>query len=146
MHNRLLEFIQYKTMGVQADFAELMGWSPQYLNKLIREGSIGIKPITSMLEKFPELNARWLLLGEGVMIDSGYELMKNHIFRLLQLEKYMPVMTSGELRELSEGKVDFDAETVEKWERLLIDRNEQISNRFKAAYQKQNDLCKQNKA
>ena len=99
-----------------------------------------------MLEKFPELNARWLLLGEGVMIDSGYELMKNHIFRLLQLEKYMPVMTSGELRELSEGKVDFDAETVEKWERLLIDRNEQISNRFKAAYQKQNDLCKQNKA
>lgn len=146
MHNRLLELIQYKTKGIQADFAELMGWSPQYLNKLIREGSIGIKPITALLEKFPELNARWLLLGEGVMIDSGYDIMKNHIFRLLQLEKYMPVMTSGELRELSEGKVDFDAETVEKWERLLIDRNEQISNRFKAAYQKQNDLCKQNKA
>ena len=146
MQNRLLELIQYKTNGIQADFAELMGWSPQYLNKLIREGSMGIKPITALLEKFPELNARWLLLGEGVMIDSGYELMKNHIFRLLQLEKYMPVMTSGELRELSEGKVDFDAETVEKWERLLIDRNEQISNRFKAAYQKQNDLCKQNKA
>lgn len=146
MHNRLLELIQYKTKGIQADFAELMGWSPQYLNKLIREGSIGIKPITALLEKFPELNARWLLLGEGVMIDSGYDIMKNHIFRLLQLEKYMPVMTSCELRELSEGKVDFDAETVEKWERLLIDRNEQISNRFKAAYQKQNELCKQNKA
>lgn len=146
MNTRLLEFIQYKTTGVQADFAELMGWSPQYLNKLIREGSIGVKPVIALLERFPELNARWLLLGEGVMIDSGYDIMKNHIFRLLQLEKYMPVMTSCELRELSEGKVDFDAETVEKWERLLIDRNEQISNRFKAAYQKQNELCKQNKA
>lgn len=146
MHNRLLEFIQYKTNGVQADFAELMGWSPQYLNKLIREGSIGIRPITALLEKFPELNARWLLLGEGVMIDSGYDIMKNHIFRLLQLEKYMPVMTPGELRELSEGKVDFGNETLERWEKLLSSRNKEISERFKTAYKKQEELCKQNKA
>ncbi len=146
MHNRLLEFIQYKTKGVQADFAELMGWSPQYLNKLIREGSIGIKPITALLEKFPELNARWLLLGEGVMIDSGYDIMKHHIFRLLQLEKYMPVMTPNELCELSEWKVNFDAETIEKWTMLLAERNEQISNRFKSAYQKQEELCRTVKA
>lgn len=146
MQNRLLELIQYKTNGIQADFAELMGWSPQYLNKLIREGSMGIKPITAMLEKFPELNARWLLLGEGVMIDSGYDIMKSNIFRLLQLEKYMPVMTSDELRELSDGKVNFDEEVIEKWERLLSERNEQIESRFKTAYQKQEELCKRNKA
>lgn len=146
MHNRLLELIQYKTKGIQADFAELMGWSPQYLNKLIREGSIGIKPITALLEKFPELNARWLLLGEGVMIDSGYDIMKNHIFRLLQLEKYMPVMTPGELRELSEGKVDFDEETLEKWEVLLSERNKSIADRFNTAYQRQEELCRMNKA
>ncbi|MBR5271811.1 MAG: hypothetical protein IKU25_00225 [Clostridia bacterium] len=146
MQNRLLELIQYKTNGIQADFAELMGWSPQYLNKLIREGSMGIKPITALLEKFPELNARWLLLGEGVMIDSGYDIMKSHIFRLLQLEKYMPVMAPDELRELSDGKVNFDEEVIEKWERLLSVRNEQIASRFKAAYQKQEELCKRNKA
>ena len=146
MQNRLLELIQYKTNGIQADFAELMGWSPQYLNKLIREGSMGIKPITALLEKFHELNARWLLLGEGVMIDSGYDIMKSHIFRLLQLEKYMPVMAPDELRELSDGKVNFDEEVIEKWERLLSVRNEQIASRFKAAYQKQEELCKRNKA
>ena len=146
MQNRLLELIQYKTNGIQADFAELMGWSPQYVNKLIREGSMGIKPITALLEKFPELNARWLLLGEGVMIDSGYDIMKSHIFRLLQLEKYMPVMAPDELRELSDGKVNFDEEVIEKWERLLSVRNEQIASRFKAAYQKQEELCKRNKA
>lgn len=146
MHNRLLEFIQYKTRGVQADFAELMGWSPQYLNKLIREGSIGIKPTTAMLEKFPELNARWLLLGEGVMIDSGYDVMKHHIFRLLQLEKYMPVMTPDELRELSEGKVDFGAETVNGWEMLLSERSKSIADRFKTAYKRQEGLCRMNKA
>lgn len=51
MNNRLLEFIQYKTGGKQADFAELMGWSPQYLHKLLKEGGIGIRPIISLLQR-----------------------------------------------------------------------------------------------
>lgn len=58
MNERLLQFIQYKTGGKQADFAELMGWSPQYLHKMLKEGGIGIRPIVALLEKFPELNAR----------------------------------------------------------------------------------------
>lgn len=146
MNKRLVEFIQYKTGGKQAEFAELLGWSPQYLNKLIREGSIGVKPIISLLERFPELNARWLLLGEGSMVTSGIDEMKNHLFRLLQLEKYMPVMTPEELRQLSEGKLDFEPETFAKWEVLLNDRNISIKKRFDEAYKKQEVLCKQNKA
>lgn len=60
MNDRLLELIQYKTGGKQADFAEFMGWSPQYLNRLTKgESGIGIRPIITLLEKFPELNARW---------------------------------------------------------------------------------------
>lgn len=55
MQTRLLEFIKYKTNGKQSDFARLLGWSPQYLYKLL-QGSIGIHPIITMLEKFPELN------------------------------------------------------------------------------------------
>ena len=58
MNERLLQFIQYKTGGKQADFAELMGWSPRYLHKMLKEGGIGIRPIVALLEKFPELNAR----------------------------------------------------------------------------------------
>lgn len=146
MNTRLLEFIQYKTSGKQAEFAELLGWSPQYLNKLIREGSIGVKPVTALLERFPELNARWLLLGEGAMVTSGVSEIKNHLFRLLQIERYMPVMTPDELKHLSEGQLDFEPGTFAKWEILLNDRNEQIANRFKEAYKKQDELCKMNKA
>ena len=146
MNTRLLEFIQYKTSGKQAEFAELLGWSPQYLNKLIREGSIGLKPVTALLERFPELNARWFLLGEGAMVTSGVNVIKNHLFRLMQLEKYMPVMTPDELRQLAEWKLDFEPETISRWEILLNDRNEQIANRFKEAYKKQDELCKMNKA
>lgn len=146
MNERLLQFIQYKTGGKQAEFAELMGWSPQYLHKLLKEGGIGIRPIVALLEKFPELNARWLLLGEGAMLNTGADAVKSHLLKLLELEKYMPVMTPDELRLLEDGQTDFDAETVIRWEELLADRSKKINDRFNAAYKKQEELCKQNKA
>lgn len=146
MNERLLQFIQYKTGGKQADFAELMGWSPQYLHKLLKEGGIGIRPIVALLEKFPELNARWLLLGEGAMLNTGADAVKSHLLKLLELEKYMPVMTPDELRLLENGQTDFDAETVIRWEELLADRSKKINDRFNAAYKKQEELCKQDKA
>lgn len=146
MNERLLKFIQYKTGGKQAEFAELMGWSPQYLHKLLKEGGIGIRPIVALLEKFPELNARWLLLGEGAMLNTGADAVKSHLLKLLELEKYMPVMTPDELRLLEDGQTDFDAETVIRWEELLADRSKKINDRFNAAYKKQEELCKQDKA
>lgn len=146
MNERLLQFIQYKTGGKQADFAELMGWSPQYLHKMLKEGGIGIRPIVALLEKFPELNARWLLLGEGAMLNTGADAVKSHLLKLLELEKYMPVMTPDELRLLEDGQTDFDAETVIRWEELLADRSKKINDRFNAAYKKQEELCKQGKA
>ena len=87
MNNRLLEFIQYKTGGRQVDFAEAMGWSPQHLHKMLKDGIIGIRPIIALLEKYPELNARWLLLGEGAMITTGADGIKQHLLRLLEIEK-----------------------------------------------------------
>ena len=110
----------------------------------MKEGGIGIRPIIALLEKFPELDARWLLLGEGAMITTGADEVKRHLFRLLEIEKYMPVMTPEELREIQEGRSDFDTTTIERWSRLLADREEQINERFAAAYKRQNELCKQN--
>lgn len=147
MNERLLQFIQYKTGGRQAEFAALMGWSPQYLNRLAKgESGIGIRPIVALLEKFPELNARWLLLGEGAMINTGADAVKTHLRKLLEIEKYMPVMTPGELRQLEGGKTDFGAEAIARWEVLLADRVKMINSRFEAAYKRQEELCSQNTA
>lgn len=147
IHDRLLDIIQYKTSGKQAEFAEIMGWSPQYLNRLTKgESGIGIRPIISLLEKFPELNARWLLLGDGAMITSGADEMKRRLLRLLEIEKYMPVMTPDELRCVTDGKYDFDENTVKNWDLLLNKRNKEINDRFSAAYKRQEELCSQNKA
>lgn len=138
MHTRLLELIQYKTGGKQTEFAAIMGWSPQYLFRMLKGvGGIGIRPVVALLEKFPELNARWLLLGEGAMISSGADAARQHLFRLLALEKYMPVMTPEELRLLTDGKTEWPEETLARWARLLDERTKEIDDRFSAAYKRQ---------
>ena len=66
MNERLKHLIELKTNGSQKDFAELMGWTPQYLTKLLKgEGEFGLKPVLTILSAFPEIDARWLLFGPG---------------------------------------------------------------------------------
>jgi hypothetical protein len=136
MKERLLLFIQHVTGGRMTEFADLMGWSPQYLNRLTSVGSIGLRPIIALLEKFPNLNARWLILGEGVMLESGSDVVKARLLRLLALEKYMPVMNEQELTEFSNGRDDFPSDTIERWEGLLKELNEQNKSRVTAAMER----------
>lgn len=129
MNTRLRQIIDYKTGGSQKTFAEMMGWSPQYLFRLLKgEGGIGIRPIIAILEKFPDINARWLLLGEGAMVSTGIDKAKAHLIRLLTLEKYMPVMSTEELNQLTiDGVTDFPAEKIEEWETMLARRQDFIN-------------------
>lgn len=147
MNERLILIIQYVSSGKQAIFAEKMGWTPQYLNRLTKgESSIGIRPVVAILEMFPEINARWFLLGEGTMLSSAVDKVKARLIMLLEIEKYMPVMTPSELRELSEGKIEFEQATIDRWSALLDQQNKEINDRFNEAYKRQEELCRQNKA
>ena len=121
MIGRLKEIIAYKTDGNKAQFAEMLGWSPQYLNRIISgAGSFGIRPLKAVLSAMPEINARWLLFGTGQMLDRmPSDNAMHRLLRLIELERYMPVMSGYELRMLESGKVDWDADSISRWERLL---------------------------
>lgn len=70
MNNRLNELIEYQTNGRRGEFAERLGWSAPYLSKLLRGEGLGIAPVRTILSVFPDVSARWLLLGEGDMISE----------------------------------------------------------------------------
>lgn len=78
MVERILQIIKYATNGNKAHFAEMLGWKGQYLQNILK-GSIGITPISTILEKFPDINARWLILGQGDMLDNTTEKRKELI-------------------------------------------------------------------
>ena len=135
MNKRLAQFIEYKTGGNQKEFAALLGWSPQYLHKMLKGDSMGIQPVISLLQTFPELNARWLILGEGAMLDVANEAFRR-IVNLYRYEEYIPVMTRDELTRVQSGETGFD---VERWKELLEKKREEIDSRFEAAYKKQQE-------
>ena len=144
MNERLTKFIQYKTSGHQAEFANIMGWSPQYLMKLIKGEGFGIRPVISLIERFPELNARWLLTGEGSMlVTSAVEMsIKKRLMRLLELEKYIPFMSAEELRQVTEGdSLDFSQESIEVWQQMFVEKDIERKARYAAAMEKQKELA-----
>lgn len=150
MNNRLIEIIKYRTDGKQTPFATLMGWSPQYLNKLVRGVDFGLAPVLAILQKLPEINARWFLLGEGEMLrDSKLTEVRataqSYVLSILEMEKYLPVMTPAEVRAfeqmcVGEVKPFFSPSQVADWQARLSERNDSINDKFNEA------LCKQPKA
>lgn len=156
MNSRLREIINYKTGGRQIPFAELLGWSPQYLTKLLKGENFGLSPVLTVLSAFPEISARWLLFGTGSMLEIGqlYELQREsmaHIISLLDLDKYIPYMTGEEVKEFEEAvrsgrKPDFSPNTVAKWQSQLDERNSAVNAKFAEAKAKSDELCRRKTA
>ena len=156
MNNRLQEIIKYKTGGRQIDFAAFMGWTPQYVTKLLRGENFGIKPVMAILEKCPEINARWFLLGQGEMLEMGklFSLQREafaQVQSILDLERFIPFMLPDELREfeqaVSESRVPvFNAARIACWDKQFNARKEEQDAIFQAAQAQSKKLCKQKTA
>lgn len=94
MRDRIKTIIDIKANGCQADFASALGWTPQYLCNLMRRDSMGLQPILTILQHYPDIDARWLLFGEGVPIRR--ESLLTNILGILDYERYVPYMTEDE--------------------------------------------------
>lgn len=159
MNERLKELIRVKAKGRQVLFAEMMGWKPQYITSLLRSDELGSKPLREILKVFPDVNARWLVLGEGRMLGNAEpdELLQDaldHMAAIIELEQYIPVMTMTEQAALSmclhshESPI-FCNETRERWaaEMERIDRKAQERDeRIEDAMKRSMELCSQRKA
>lgn len=118
---RLERFVKYKIKKSQVEFAELMGWDKQYLHGLMKGRSFGLKPVEALLRKFPELNARWLILGEGQMLSGEYaegarKRIRYRIAILEKMEDLIPYMTKEQLLEVSYGNMRLPDDEIKELE------------------------------
>lgn len=152
MNSRLQEIIKYKTGGRQTEFASLCGWTPQYLAKLLRGENFGLQPVLTILTTLPEINARWLLLGQGEMLEMGklFNLQREafaHIQAILEIEKYIPFMSPDELYEYEQAVTTgknpiFSPETLSSWRQRASECENELNAKFAAANAKSEKLCK----
>lgn len=76
--------------------------------------------------------------------------MLESMMAVLDVEKFMPVMTPEELHDFEqmvkgERKPDFGPELLEKWQGLLQHREDEINEKFKAARGQSEKICKRKK-
>lgn len=156
MKDRLRDIIKYKTGGRQNEFAAMMGWTPVYLAKLIRGNNFGLTPVLTLLEKLPEISARWLLLGQGDMFEVGklFSLQREvfaQVQSILEIEKYLPYMSPDEMRTYEQAVMsakmpDFSPDTIEKWREQANARAKEIDDKFSDAIAKSDEICRQKQA
>ncbi|WP_448104681.1 helix-turn-helix domain-containing protein [Pedobacter panaciterrae] len=132
INQRIAYIINIKYGGSQKTFAERMGWSQQYVSKLITEGgSVGMEPVKRILEEFEDIDARWLITGKGSAIDKSFitditDSLYSNIRQLLDLEKFIPYMLDTEREEYKAAasglkKASFTTDQVDRWTRLYQD-------------------------
>jgi transcriptional regulator with XRE-family HTH domain len=84
--NRLETFLSSKEL-TQAEFSRITGYHPKNISGFLT-GTVKLPKIdlvVALATHFPELNLRWLLLGEGEMINSKtIEIDKDSIQTILE--------------------------------------------------------------
>ncbi|WP_316851211.1 hypothetical protein [Pedobacter agri] len=115
INQRIRAIVDVKCGGNQRSFASKLEYTPQYVAKLVKDGgSVGLEPISKILQVFSDIDARWLILGDREMIEPGvinevkYFLHQN-IQDMLKIEQYLPFMTDDELKEYRNAAAKFTA-------------------------------------
>ena len=96
-----------------------------------------------VLFKFVQIPAIYIKL-------TGKSLLTSY-FPVMELERFIPVMTPDELRmferQVREGeKADFSPDTIQSWRERLNVREREINVKFATAAAKSDELCRQKTA
>lgn len=86
-----IKFLFEKKNITQAQLARELNISRVTVNKWIStENAFGIESVRKLLTYFPDLNARWLILGEGDMLNTKSYSIKNEVSTLVadEIKKY----------------------------------------------------------
>lgn len=96
MKERLLKYLEYRKIG-QNSFEKSVGWS----NGTIYNLTNGIRSdkLASMAKICPDLNLRWLLLGEGQMLNDNQKDVFSHETTELKKDKELLIKDKEYLME-----------------------------------------------
>ena len=138
--NRLLQFLEYKNIS-QKRFEEMCGLSNGYVNNIRK--SIKLDTYKEKIEPiFPELNKKWLLLGEGEMLieeeeEEPYLRAERNKYGLsLQRIQELTNLPMKTLKAYDNGSKEMPDDILEAFENLF----ERIENEYNEREEENNTL------
>lgn len=124
---RIYQVMRYKGFPTKAEFAAYVGWNRQHLNTLLSGNRIGLTAFSAIINKFPDISARWLITGEGLMVDLSHHEKAIHDWHTL--ERFIHIMTPEERRRIDAG-LGYDIEDINRWSVLAHDFYVESEKRF----------------
>ena len=138
--NRLLQFLEHKNIS-QKRFEEMCGLSNGYVNNIRK--SIKLDTYKEKIEPiFPELNKKWLLLGEGEMLieeeeEEPYLRAERNKYGLsLQRIQELTNLPLKTLKAYDNGSKEMPDDILEAFENLF----ERIENEYNEREEENNTL------
>ena len=85
-------------LGVsKKSFADSLGWSQPYLSRIITNAQgAGLSPVSQIIERYKDVDARWLITGEGLPFGDSDKTIIAKMRYLLELDSYLPYMKPEE--------------------------------------------------
>lgn len=79
INSRISEVVKYHCK-TNKEFCSIFGRTKQWVSNITKEGfPVGATTIKEIVSKFPEVNANWLLTGDGEMLKKGEMLTKERL-------------------------------------------------------------------
>ena len=108
-NERILFMIKHFCKGNKAEFGRRLGESGQTVNGWLKRNN-GINVLNKIIDGFPEINATWLLTGEGEMLKESPS------------------------EELSIAKAEINAVSANDWDAIIKAVTEKSGNMLNAAF------------
>lgn len=155
INERIAYIMKMKAGGSLNRFSEMLDIKNQYATRLIKNGSVGIEPISRILRIWKDINPRWLILNEGnpfVENNEPAQVLRNAISTrinlLLDLERWIPAMSDSDIQDLVSmltGEKEFilNPTKVAIWEKSVGDREKTVKEKVKKAMEA--GICKTEK-
>lgn len=104
INKRVLELVKLKTGGNKAKFADIIGWKPQYMSRVTKDGGpAGLALVERILTAFPDVSPHWLIFGKGDITVPDRELedlIDKKIAELRKVQKNSPTYSGDKLTEI----------------------------------------------
>lgn len=107
--NERLELVCKEKYPSLKAFADAMGVSAPYVCNLLNgKFGCGTKPVMWVIEHHPDIDARWLITGEGTIYGKEENYVHHVIQKLMELEKYICVMSTDDIHHFVNCMNGFD--------------------------------------
>jgi len=118
--SRIQYLVNIKAAGNKSRFARMVGWPAQYMSRITKDSgaTVGLAVVTKILETFPDIDGRWLVLGEGEPFVADFHLKRLIYERISeytkladQINKLTPEEIEKYKKELEAGRAHDDQAT-----------------------------------